>query len=116
MQFSHVGRVAIASAAIVGAALLSSGLLGAGPAAAQNLQCFEDGARTDAIVARERLAPKTHLAKAAREAMRADVVRTVLCRVSGSYVYRVVLNDGSGQLRAETVNARRPFGVTVKAN
>jgi hypothetical protein len=105
------------------AALIASGLLGlAGlllPAGvsvghASAPKCYPDWSQASEIVSREQLAPISVLTGAAKSAAQAEIVRTVLCRISGAYVYRVVLKDDTGRLRTETVNARRPFGVAGK--
>ena len=105
------------------AALITSGLLAlaalVGPAFAPVAQatgakCYPDWSQASEIVSREELAPISVLTDAAKSAAQAEIVRTVLCRISGAYVYRVVLKDDTGRLRTETVNARRPFGVAGK--
>lgn len=73
-------------------------------------ECVRDWAQATEIVEREHLATVARLSEAARAQQGAQVIRTVLCEISGAYVYRVVLKGSDGRLRTETVNARRPFG------
>lgn len=114
----HMSRPRAGWGALVSVALtlIATALLAPKPAQARGVQCFPDWSQASEIVSREELAPIAVLTGAARSAAASEIVRTVLCKMSGAYVYRVVLKDSSGRLRTETVNARRPFGVAAKPN
>ncbi|MGF1650350.1 MAG: hypothetical protein ACFCUN_07860 [Hyphomicrobiaceae bacterium] len=101
-------------ARLLAALLLLAPITRAGHAGETAAECYSDWSQASQVVAREQLASIDVLATAAKATEGAELVTTVLCQMSGAYVYRIVLREPGGRLRTATVNARRPFGVEPK--
>jgi len=97
-------------------ALLAACSAISGPAAARDsIECFPDWRAAHQIIAREGLATVEDLTESAETAGKGGIIRTVLCRQSDTFVYRIVVRAPSGRLTTETVNARQPFGARPKS-
>lgn len=83
--------------------------------ARDNIECFPDWRAAHQIIAREGLATVEDLTQSAQSAGKGGIIRTVLCRQSETFVYRIVVRAPSGRLTTETVNARQPFGARPKS-
>lgn len=86
---------------VVGFAILNGGL-GAADA------CVTDWGEASAIVRSERLTTVEDLATHRAAGVNGQIVKATLCREADRYVYRLVVRDGSGTLRAMTVRADSP--------
>lgn len=71
--------------------------------------CFSDWSSAAPVVSREGLATVEQLTRRARGKVFGRIVKTELCRDSGAYVYRLVVQEPSGRLSRVTVDARHPF-------
>lgn len=72
--------------------------------------CISDWSIAAPIVKSQSLVPVEELQRAAREKFGGDIVKTTLCEVNGTYVYRLVVKGAGGQVRSQTVDAHNPFG------
>lgn len=84
----------------------------ASPARPAEERCVEDWSVAAPIVKAEKLATVEELIHKAGQHLRGAVIlKTLLCEGSDDrWLYRLVVRERSGQLRALTVDARRPFG------
>jgi uncharacterized membrane protein YkoI len=88
--------------------LLGSTLVPLG-ASAQSGTCFSDWSAASAIVKAQDFVTPDQLSRLAPAKLGGDIVRSSLCETPNGYVYKLVIRDSTGQLKALTVDARRPF-------
>lgn len=77
-------------------------------AAPSDADCIEDWSVAAGIVAAEKLTPVEELLPVVGAALNGAIVRTLLCREGGKYVYRIVVRDRRGQFSKHKVDARQP--------
>lgn len=71
--------------------------------------CIADWSVAAGVVRKEGLITVEQLLQLAKKSGAGDIVRTTLCEGGGSFVYRIVVKDGKGQLKSIVVDARKPF-------
>jgi uncharacterized membrane protein YkoI len=80
------------------------------PATAAEIdQCYPDWSMAAPIVRKEGLATIEQVARRAAGRIFGIIVKTELCQSNGGFVYRLVVREPRGRLRALTVDARHPF-------
>lgn len=77
-------------------------------AAPSDANCIEDWSVAAGIVATEKLTPVEELSPVVGAALKGAIVRTLLCREDGKYVYRIVVRDRRGQFSRHKIDARQP--------
>lgn len=87
--------------------------LAAAPAIAApgDADCIEDWSVASGIVAAEKLKPVEELSPLVGQALNGVIVRTLLCREGGKYLYRIVVRDRRGKLSKHKVDARQPAAI-----
>lgn len=73
-----------------------------------DVTCMADWGVAGDIVRREKLTTVEELAENAGRKGDGQIVKATLCLEFGGYVYRLVVRDGSGQLRSLKVDAKSP--------
>lgn len=74
----------------------------------QDTDCIEDWSVAAGIVAAEKLTPVEELSPVVGQALNGAIVRILLCREDGKYVYRLVVRDRRGQFSKHKIDARQP--------
>lgn len=77
-------------------------------AARHEAGCIGDWSVAAGIVAAESLTPVEELSPMVGEALHGAIVRALLCREDGKYVYRIVVRDRHGQFSKHKIDARQP--------
>lgn len=72
-------------------------------------ECFADWSVASPIVKKEGLLSVEDLTPLVKRKMSGDVVKVTLCQDAGGWTYRLVVKDGSGNLKTMTVDAKNPF-------
>lgn len=72
-------------------------------------ECFADWSVASPIVKKEGLLSVEELTPLVKRRMNGDVVKVTLCQEGSGYVFRLVIKDGSGNLKTVTVDAKNPF-------
>lgn len=88
--------------------LTTAASIPAGTSAAAVENCIADWSIAAPIVRREGLASVERLAQSVREKGVGTIVRTMLCEVNGSFVYKLITREPKGQVKTFTVDAREP--------
>ncbi len=88
---------------LAGAAFLVSATY---PVAAKAEECVADWGLAGEIVRREKLMTVGELSKSAAADKAGEIVKTTLCKDGDDYVYKLVVRDAKGQLKAVVVDAR----------
>lgn len=91
--------------AIIALLLCPAGL---SAAVAEQDRCY-DWTEAAPIVRREKLASAKDVHQQAREKLEGELIRITLCEEKGQFVYKLVVQQGSGRFRYFTVDARAPF-------
>ena len=77
-------------------------------AQAQSGACLPDWSAASIVVKAEGLVTVEQLAKLAATRVRGEIVRTALCEDKSGYVYKLLVREGSGQVKTIIVNAKQP--------
>ncbi len=91
------------------AVLACSHVAAASAAARAGETCMNDWSVAAVVVRKEGLTTVEQLTKLAAKSGAGNIIRTTLCDVDGTYVYRIVLKEENGKLKSMTVDARKPF-------
>lgn len=83
--------------------------LDVGSARAGALDCLTNWSVAAQIVKSEGLATVRQLSERAMSSVGGDIIKTVLCKENGGYVYRLVVREPNGRLKNVTVDAHEPF-------
>ncbi len=90
--------------------LIAAGLLSlSGAAQAADGVCIGDWSEAAPIVQREGLVTVEAITGLNHEQLKGDIVKTMLCKEQGRYLYRFVVRQANGQLKTVAVDARQPF-------
>lgn len=91
-------------------ALIVAGLLSLfGVAQAANGVCIGDWSEAAPIVQKEGLVTVEVITGLNHDKLKGDIVKTMLCKEQGRYLYRFVVRQANGQLKTVPVDARQPF-------
>jgi uncharacterized membrane protein YkoI len=71
-------------------------------------ECYTDWSVAAGIVEKEKLVTVDKLIAGAKTSVPGDIIKTTLCKVDGTYVFRLVVRD-KGALKTVTVDAHVPF-------
>jgi uncharacterized membrane protein YkoI len=72
-------------------------------------ECFADWSVAAPIVKQEGLASVEELSRKGQGKLPGPIVKTVLCREQGAFVYQLIVREPNGQLKRLSVDARHPF-------
>jgi len=67
--------------------------------------CLSDWGAASQIVRAQGLRTVEQLARSSEQQLKGEIVRATLCQEAGAYVYRLVVRDRSGQLKAVVLDA-----------
>lgn len=89
------------------AILATLGLSLAGQASAET--CYADWSEAGPIVREQGLVPAKDLQDLAKAKVEGKLIKITLCEDQGSYVYKLVFDQNSGDVVDMTVDAHTPF-------
>jgi uncharacterized membrane protein YkoI len=71
--------------------------------------CIGDWSDAAPIAQKEGLVTVEDIVQLHHEQLKGDIVKTMLCKESGRYLYRFVVRKAGGELKTIAVDARQPF-------
>ncbi len=77
--------------------------------AAETETCLSDWAVARDVVRRENLVTVEQLAQSPQAKINGQIVKATLCLEANGYIYRLVVRDSGGRLRALTIDAQSPI-------
>jgi uncharacterized membrane protein YkoI len=96
-------RLALASTLIVASALFLSAV-----DARAKTSCFNDWSEAAVVVEKHKLVKVADLDAMVRKKLDGRIVKTTLCAVDKSYIYKIVVRKSGGQLKGVAVDAKKP--------
>lgn len=86
-----------------GLAALVIGLAGSLPAA--HAECLSDWGAAAEVVRANGLQTVEQLAKTSPQQLKGQIIKATLCEEGGDFVYRLVVRDGTGQMKNVVIDA-----------
>lgn len=78
------------------------------PAAADE-SCFSDWSAAATVVKEHGLVPVDRIGVMAKRSSGSQLVKIELCKVSGGFIYKMVMRGPDGRFKRLEVNAKQPF-------
>lgn len=86
-------------------------------AMAKQQKCYKNWSEAAQVVSEQNLVSVAKLSQQFQRQKIGEIVKTDLCRIGNSYVYRLVIRKGKGRFSSATYDARRgiEIGIAIEA-